>query len=282
MSTVLTIQEANKTFFSSGKKNQALSNVTLDIAAGERVALIGASGSGKSTLIRAISGLEILDKNSGELCINGRQLQSHGQLSNNVRQIRNEIGIIFQQFNLVNQLDVMTNVLIGICPQKNIFEIICKKFTLEEKARALDALEKVGLVDFAYQRSSTLSGGQQQRVAIARALIKGVKILLADEPVASLDPESSRKVMETIVNLSQKLDLTFLTSLHQIPVARKYCDRTIALNKGAVVFDGATKALTSDILAELYGSNLEDLVMDEDFSSVKEASISEPKLILVH
>jgi len=282
VSTVLTIQEANKTFFSSGKKNQALSNVTLDIAAGERVALIGASGSGKSTLIRAISGLEILDKNSGELCINGRQLQSHGQLSNNVRQIRNEIGIIFQQFNLVNQLDVMTNVLIGICPQKNIFEIICKKFTLEEKARALDALEKVGLVDFAYQRSSTLSGGQQQRVAIARALIKGVKILLADEPVASLDPESSRKVMETIVNLSQKLDLTFLTSLHQIPVARKYCDRTIALNKGAVVFDGATKALTSDILAELYGSNLEDLVMDEDFSSVKEASISEPKLILVH
>jgi len=282
MSTVLTIQEANKTFFSSGKKNQALSNVTLDIAAGERVALIGASGSGKSTLIRAISGLEILDKNSGELCINGRQIQSHGQLSNNVRQIRNEIGIIFQQFNLVNQLDVMTNVLIGICPQKNIFEIICKKFTLEEKARALDALEKVGLVDFAYQRSSTLSGGQQQRVAIARALIKGVKILLADEPVASLDPESSRKVMETIVNLSQKLDLTFLTSLHQIPVARKYCDRTIALNKGAVVFDGATKALTSDILAELYGSNLEDLVMDEDFSSVKEASISEPKLILVH
>jgi len=282
VSTVLTIQEANKTFFSSGKKNQALSNVTLDIAAGERVALIGASGSGKSTLIRAISGLEILDKNSGELCINGRQLQSHGQLSNNVRQIRNEIGIIFQQFNLVNQLDVMTNVLIGICPQKNIFEIICKKFTLEEKARALDALEKVGLVDFAYQRSSTLSGGQQQRVAIARALIKGAKILLADEPVASLDPESSRKVMETIVNLSQKLDLTFLTSLHQIPVARKYCDRTIALNKGAVVFDGATKALTSDILAELYGSNLEDLVMDEDFSSVKEASISEPKLILVH
>ena len=282
MSTVLTIQEANKTFFSSGKKNQALSNVTLEIAAGERVALIGASGSGKSTLIRAISGLEILDKNSGELCINGRQIQSHGQLSNKVRQIRNEIGIIFQQFNLVNQLDVMTNVLIGICPQKNIFEIICKEFTLEEKARALDALEKVGLVDFAYQRSSTLSGGQQQRVAIARALIKGAKILLADEPVASLDPESSRKVMETIVNLSQKLDLTFLTSLHQIPVARKYCDRTIALNKGAVVFDGATKALTSDILADLYGSNLEDLEMDEDFSSVEEASISEPKLTLVH
>jgi len=281
MSGVLSIKEATKTFYSGGKNNQALNNVTINIVAGERVALIGASGSGKSTLIRAISGLETLDKSSGELWINGRVIQSHGQLSKNVRQIRNEIGIIFQQFNLVNQLDVMTNVLIGICPQKSVFEIISRRFSLEEKARALDALDKVGLVDFAYQRSSTLSGGQQQRVAIARALIKGAKILLADEPVASLDPESSRKVMETIVNLSQKLDLTFLTSLHQIPVARKYCERAIALNKGAVVFDGPTKELTAVILAELYGSNLEDLVVDED-SSIEEAGISEPKLTLVH
>lgn len=282
MSSVLRIKAASKTFISSGKKNQALSNVTIDIVAGERVALIGASGSGKSTLIRAISGLETLDKSSGELSVNGREIQSRGELSNQVRQIRNEIGIIFQQFNLVNQLDVITNVLIGICPQKSIFETICRKFSLEEKARALDALDKVGLADIAYQRSSTLSGGQQQRVAIARALIKGAKILLADEPVASLDPESARKVMETIVNLSQKLNLTFMTSLHQIPVARKYCERTIALNKGVVVFDGPTKELTAAILAELYGSNLEDLVIDEDFSALKEAAISEPKLTLVH
>ena len=282
MSSVLTIKAASKTFISSGKKNQALSNVTIDIIAGERVALIGASGSGKSTLIRAISGLETLDKSSGELSVNGREIQSHGELSNQVRQIRNEIGIIFQQFNLVNQLDVITNVLIGICPQKSIFETICRKFSLEEKARALDALDKVGLADIAYQRSSTLSGGQQQRVAIARALIKGAKILLADEPVASLDPESARKVMETIVNLSQKLNLTFMTSLHQIPVARKYCERTIALNKGVVVFDGPTIELNAAILAELYGSNLEDLVIDEDFSALKEAAISEPKLTLVH
>ena len=282
MSSVLTIKAASKTFISSGKKNRALSNVTIDIVAGERVALIGGSGSGKSTLIRAISGLETLDKSSGELSVNGREIQSHGELSNHVRQIRNEIGIIFQQFNLVNQLDVITNVLIGICPQKSIFETICRKFSLEEKARALDALDKVGLADIAYQRSSTLSGGQQQRVAIARALIKGAKILLADEPVASLDPESARKVMETIVNLSQKLNLTFMTSLHQIPVARKYCERTIALNKGVVVFDGPTKELTAAILAELYGSNLEDLVIDEDFSALKEAAISEPKLTLVH
>ena len=280
MSGVLTLSAANKTFFSNGKKNQALSNVTIDVAAGERVALLGASGSGKSTLIRAICGLEVLDKGSGDLVINGRELQSNGHLAKNVRLIRNEVGVIFQQFNLVNQLDVITNVLIGICPQKNIFEIIGRRFSLEEKAKALDALEKVGLVDFAYQRSSTLSGGQQQRVAIARALIKDAKILLADEPVASLDPESSRKVMETIVNLSEKLDLTFITSLHQIPVAKKYCERTIALNKGAVVFDGPTKELTTAILAKLYGSHLEDLEI-EDFSSIEEAGFPEPKLTLV-
>jgi phosphonate transport system ATP-binding protein len=279
--SVLTVKRANKTFFSSGKKNQALFNVTFEVAAGERVALIGASGSGKSTLIRAISGLEILDKDGGELFINGQEIQSHGRISKNVREIRNEIGVIFQQFNLVNQLDVITNVLIGICPQKNIFEIIFRRFSLEEKAKALDALDKVGLADFAYQRSSTLSGGQQQRVAIARALIKGAKVLLADEPVASLDPESSRKVMETMVNLTEKLDLTFMTSLHQIPVAKKYCERTIALNKGVIVFDGPTKELTQDILAKLYGSNLEDLGMDDDFSCDINTGIPESKLKLV-
>jgi len=166
-------------------------------------------------------------------------------------------------------------------PQKNLFEIICRRFSLEDKAKALDALDKVGLAQFAYQRSSTLSGGQQQRVAIARALIKGAKVLLADEPVASLDPESSRKVMETMVSLTEKLDLTFVTSLHQIPIAKKYCERTIALNNGSVVFDGLTKDLNAAILASLYGSNLGDLVMDDDLGYLQDASISEPKLTLV-
>lgn len=281
MSSILNVNTANKTFFSSGRKTQALCNVTIDIDAGERVALIGASGSGKSTLIRAICGLEVLDKDSGVLTINSREIQSHGQLSNNVRQIRNEIGIIFQQFNLVLQLDVITNVLIGICPQKNVFQIISRRFTLDERAKALDALESVGLVDFAYQRASTLSGGQQQRVAIARALIKGAKVLLADEPVASLDPESSRKVMETMVNLSEKLDLTFVTSLHQIPVAKKYCERTIALNQGRVVFDGPTRDLNAATLAELYGSNIGDLVMEDEFSDFEDVNIEKQKLTLV-
>ena len=263
MNAAILIRDASKTFLSNGKENQALRHVSMRINPGERVALIGASGSGKSTLIRTISGLEILDKNSESIAVNGQLIQSAGRISKNVRQIRNEIGVIFQQFNLVNQLDVITNVLIGLCPQKSFMEILCRQFTLEEKARALDALDRVGLTDFAYQRSSTLSGGQQQRVAIARALIKGAKILLADEPVASLDPESSRKVMETMVELSENLNFTFITSLHQIPIAKKYCERTIALNHGSVVFDGPTKSLDASILAKLYGSSLGDLVMDD-------------------
>lgn len=280
MSAAICIQGASKTFMSHGKKNLALRNVSVSIAPGERVALIGASGSGKSTLIRAISGLEVLDKGSEWISINGQLIQSAGQIAKNVRQIRNEVGIIFQQFNLVNQLDVITNVMIGLCPQKSILEIICRQFSLEEKAKALDALDSVGLVDFAYQRSSTLSGGQQQRVAIARALIKGAKILLADEPVASLDPESSRKVMETMVELSKKLNLTFITSLHQIQIAKKYCERTIALDQGVIVFDGLTKDLNASILANLYGSSMNDLVMD-DFEDVPLACHSEARLTLV-
>jgi len=250
---MLAIRCANKTFESHGRVTKAIDHVSFDINAGESVALIGASGSGKSTLMRAICGLEILDKTSGELLLDQQLIQSKGELSPHIRRIRQEMGVIFQQFNLVGQLDVLTNVLIGLAPQKNVFQIMTRRFSLEEKARGLGSLEKVGLVDLAYQKSSTLSGGQQQRVAIARALIKGAKIVLADEPVASLDPESSRKVMDTLLGLAKTLNLTLITSLHQIPIAQKYCERTIALSQGSVVFDGPTPHLDEAKLADLYG-----------------------------
>lgn len=259
----LSVSHASKTFITAGKPNKALNDVSFSVQAGETVALLGASGSGKSTLIRAMSGLESLDKGSGQLEIFGQVMQADGKVTRQVRQVRSSIGIIFQQFNLVSQLDVITNVLIGACPKMNVWEILTGRFSTEDKARALDALEKVGLVDFAYQRASTLSGGQQQRVAVARALLKGAKVLLADEPVASLDPESARKVMEILSELTRKFNLTLITSLHQIPIAKRYCQRTIALNKGVLVFDGKTEDLSLQMLADLYGSEVDDLISEE-------------------
>jgi phosphonate transport system ATP-binding protein len=278
---ILSIADARKTFVSKSKRTVALNGVSFEVKAGERVALLGASGSGKSTLIRAISGLEMLDANSGAITVCGSEIQANGKIHPEVRKIRSSIGVIFQQFNLVNQLDVITNVLIGIGSQKNIFQLVFKKFTLEEKALAMDVLENVGMADFAYQRASTLSGGQQQRVAVARALIKGSKILLADEPVASLDPESARKVMDLIVSVSDQYGLTLITSLHQIHIAKKCCDRTIALNKGQLVFDGPTNQLDKNALAKLYGSNLGDLQMEDELTS-SSGSQDRPQLVLVH
>lgn len=277
---VLSIKDAKKTFNAGGKKTIALNGVSFEVKAGERVALLGASGSGKSTLIRAVSGLEVLDSNSGSITVCDSKIQSNGKISSDIRKVRSSIGVIFQQFNLVNQLDVITNVLIGLGAKKNVFELVFNKFSNEEKALALDVLENVGMADFAYQRASTLSGGQQQRVAVARALIKGSKILLADEPVASLDPESSRKVMDLIVSVSDKYGLTLITSLHQIHIARKCCDRTIALNRGELVFDGPTNQLDKNALAKLYGSNLGDIQMEDELNT-KSASQDRPQLVLV-
>jgi phosphonate transport system ATP-binding protein len=277
---VISVINAQKTFNVMGKKTHALKRVSIEVKAGERVALLGASGSGKSTLIRAICGLETLDSISDSLMVNGLEMQAKGKICGDVRKIRSSIGVIFQQFNLVNQLDVISNVLIGLGSRKNFFDLMINRFTVEEKAIALDALDKVGMADFAYQRASTLSGGQQQRVAVARAIVKGSTILLADEPVASLDPESAKKVMDLIASLSDQYGLTLITSLHQIPVARKYCDRTIALNKGQLVFDGKTDNLDVETLAHLYGSNIGDIEMSDELHAVVNEE-DRPKLVLV-
>lgn len=278
--SVLKVSHANKTFKALDRKTIALNDVSFSVNAGETVALLGASGSGKSTLIRAICGLEVLDGSSGVIHIGDEEIQANGKLSPNTRHIRSSVGVIFQQFNLVNQLDVITNVLVGLGSRKNIFQLLTKQFSYDEKALALDALEKVGMVDYAYQRASTLSGGQQQRVAIARALVKGSKLLLADEPVASLDPESARKVMELMVNLTKQYGLTLITSLHQVHIAKKCCDRTIALNKGNLVYDGKTSDLTKESLARLYGSQLGDIEMG--YEEIPLTTEARPTLVLVN
>lgn len=241
------------------KGKTALANVCCSIDEGEMVALIGASGSGKSTLLRHINGLHIGD--AGTVYISGTVLQSGGKLHSKIRSLRSQIGCIFQQFNLVNRLTVIENVLVGNLARLSIFRSTLRLFTQEEKVQALAALERVGILEHAYQRASKLSGGQQQRVAIARCLVQGAKIILADEPIASLDPESARKVMELLVQLNRQSGITVVASLHQIQVVRSYFDRAIALKDGEVMFDGATVELDDKKLNEIYGAAAEELVM---------------------
>jgi phosphonate transport system ATP-binding protein len=264
----VSVRQAHKTFPSGGGVRRALAGVTFSVRPGERVALLGASGSGKSTLLRCLCGLETLDADGGEVLTFGRTLQSGGALSPEVRALRRRIGIVFQQFNLVGRLPLLTNVLTGLVAELPLWRALTARFTLEERARALDALQAVGLAPQAFQRASTLSGGQQQRAAVARALVQGAQLLLADEPVASLDPESTRRVMELLLALNREQGLTLLISLHHVPLARRYCERVLALRDGALVFDGPASALTPAFLRELYGTSADELIDAVDAPAV--------------
>ncbi|MFN5510100.1 MAG: phosphonate ABC transporter ATP-binding protein [Burkholderiales bacterium] len=254
----LAISNASKTFGS----RKALDGVSFEVKAGERVALLGASGSGKSTLLRCLCGLETLDADGGCIDVHDRNLQRDGRLAADIRDQRRAIGIIFQQFNLVGRLPVLTNVLTGLSADLPLWRSLSGRFNFNEQARALDVLTEIGLAEQAFQRASTLSGGQQQRAAIARTLLQGARLLLADEPVASLDPESTRRVMELLLELNRQRGLTVLISLHHVALARRYCERVIALRDGRLVFDGSTAALTPEFLKDLYGTSVEELVTE--------------------
>jgi len=239
---------------------QALDRVSLSFAPGEMVALIGASGSGKSTLLRHLSGLMPANPSGGHVRIGGRMLQRDGVIARDVRALRADIGFVFQQFNLVGRLPVLTNVLSGGLARMPLWRSCTKLFTREEKERGLDALARVGIVDHAYKRASALSGGQQQRAAIARTIVQGAKIVLADEPIASLDPESSRRVMQTLADLNRRDGTTVVVSLHQVDFAVRFCPRTVALSRGRVVYDGPSSGLSAGMLRELYGAEAEEIL----------------------
>ncbi len=241
----------------------ALDDVSLVIEPGEIVALIGASGSGKSTLIRHVAGLERGTGEGGSIAVFGRSLLSGGRLSREARSIRRHVGVVFQQFNLVGRLPVLTNVLVGVLGRIPGWRGTLGWFNAAEKAGAMQALARVGIAETARQRSSTLSGGQQQRAAIARALVQGAKLLLADEPIASLDPASAKRVMETLVEINRTDGITVMVSLHQVEYARRYCPRTIALRDGVVAYDGPSTALTPAFLRDLYGEASEELILPE-------------------
>ena len=236
--SILRVANLNK-HFSSDK--HALIDINLSVQPGEMVALIGASGSGKSTLLRHIAGLVA------------------GDAASDIRRTRANIGFVFQQFNLVDRLPVVTNVLVGLLHRIAWWRGITGLFTSAHKQLAIQALTRVGIAQCQAQRASTLSGGQQQRAAIARTLVQGATIVLADEPIASLDPESSRNVMEILTRINREDGSTVIVSLHQVEMAIKYCPRTIALHQGRVVFDGASSLLTPTLLKDLYGVQVDEL-----------------------
>ncbi len=243
-------------------RRHALKQVSLRIDTGEMVALIGPSGSGKSTLLRHIAGLLPGSRDSGAIRLFGREVQRRGVVSPHIRAIRSEVGFIFQQFNLVGRLPLLTNVLTGTLSRVGTLRSLLGIFPRAETRRALEALRCVGLAEYAAQRASTLSGGQQQRAAIARAMQQRARILLADEPIASLDPESARIVMELLQCMNRDEGVTVLVSLHQVQFALQYCPRSIAMKEGRIVFDGPTRELTPAVLRRIYGLTSEDFDLD--------------------
>ena len=234
---------------------RAVDGVSIAIKDGEFFSMLGPSGSGKSTLLRHLSGLITGDKSAGShIELLGRTVQREGRLARDIRKSRAHTGYIFQQFNLVNRLTVLENVLIGALGSTPFWRTCFSWFTAEQKQRALQALTRVGMAHFAYQRVSTLSGGQQQRVAIARALMQQAKVILADEPIASLDPESARIVMDTLRDINQTDGITVVVTLHQVDYALRYCERIVALRQGNVFFDGSSQHFDNDRFDHLYRS----------------------------
>ncbi|MEM7275572.1 MAG: phosphonate ABC transporter ATP-binding protein [Actinomycetota bacterium] len=231
---------------------RAMSGLDLEIGDGEFVVVVGLSGAGKSTLIRAINGLVPLT--SGSLEVTGRQVNDLNR--SGLRDLRSEIGMVFQGFNLVDRTSVLNNVLMGRLHSVPTWRTILGRYPAEDVAVAAEALDRVGILDKARVRASQLSGGQRQRVGIARALAQQPKLILADEPVASLDPPTSHEVMRYLKEISAELGITTLVNLHFLDLATAYADRIIGLRAGELVFDGPGSECDADVFESIYGRSL--------------------------
>ena len=232
---------------------RALKDINLTIEQGEFVAIIGLSGAGKSTLIRTINRMH--DITDGTLTVDGvNVMELKGA---RLRQFRRNIGMIFQSFNLVTRTTVIKNVLTSRVPELPFWRALLGAYPKKDKLEALEALDKVGILDKAFVRADQLSGGQQQRVALARTLAQNPKIILADEPVASLDPVTAKQVMDDFRRINREMNISVLINIHHVDLALQYADRVIGIKAGEVVYDGPASEVNEAVLAEVYGGQFE-------------------------
>ncbi len=247
-------------FEDAGKKYpngyEGLKHINLEIGQGEFVAIIGLSGAGKSTLIRTINRMH--DITSGKLTVDGTDVMSLSGKS--LRRFRRKIGMIFQSFNLITRTTVIRNVLTAFVPDMPWYRSLFGIYNEEEKMKALEALDKVGILDKAFVRADQLSGGQQQRVALARTLAQNPQIILADEPVASLDPVTAKQVMNDFKRINQDMNISILINIHHVDLALQYCSRVIGIRAGEIVYDGPSDKVDKDVLNQIYQGGQEEEV----------------------
>ncbi|BBU38183.1 phosphonate ABC transporter ATP-binding protein [Aeribacillus pallidus] len=254
MTAILTLNNVSKRY---GTNTMALQDINFSVKEGEFVSIIGPSGAGKSTLLRCIN--RMIEASSGEIIFDGVDILKLGKKS--LRKVRATIGMVFQHYNLVTRLSVIENVLHGRLGYKSTLAGAFGLYSEEEKKQAVHILGLLGLEDQVYKRCDQLSGGQKQRVGIARALIQNPRMLLCDEPIASLDPNSAKIIMDHLKNISSTLGITCIVNLHQVDVALKYSDRIIGINNGKKVYDGPPKEITEDIVRNIYGSEVKNLIL---------------------
>ena len=241
----------------------AVDNLSLSIPKGEMVGIIGRSGAGKSTLLRTIN--RLAEPDSGDILWDGNSVS--GLSGSALRNWRRQAAMIFQQFQLAPRLDVLTNVLIGSLHGRPVVPTLFKQFPAELRARAFEELRSLDMAQFALQRAQTLSGGQQQRVAIARAMMQNPDIILADEPISSLDVSNANTVMQALQRINRERGITVIVNLHTLGVARRYCPRIIGMISGKIVFDGPPTALNDAALSEIYRGPMDDPDMPEHYEA---------------
>ncbi len=242
---LLSIKNVSKKY---NNGTNALKNISFDVEKGEFISVIGPSGSGKSTLLRSIN--KMIDISQGSILFEDKNIENLKKTQ--LELVRREIGMIFQSYNLVERLTVIENVLHGRLGYKSIIAAILGIYSEEEKKEAFSFLERVNMTKYAYQKCSELSGGQKQRVGIARAIMQKPKLLLCDEPIASLDPKTAENIMDYLKKIVTELKITCIVNLHQVDIAKKYSDRIIALNKGEKIFDDKAEKLTEKMVEFIY------------------------------